>query len=494
MAASGGKLFDKILIANRGEIAVRVMETAKRMGIKTVAIYSEADVRSLHVSMADEAVCVGPAASSESYLQIERIIQACKDTGAQAVHPGYGFLSENSAFATRLAEEKIGFVGPSAHAMDNMGDKIQSMRIAEEAGVSCAPRFDGEVHEVEDALRIARDIGYPIIMKASAGGGGKGMRVAWEESELAEGFTLARQEALASFGDARMLIQRFVCPTDGRHIEIQIIGDKHGNYVTFPERECSLQRRKQKVVEESPSPLFSGKPGGEERRAEMQAQAVQLCRSVGYHSAGTVEFLADADMNFYFLEMNTRLQVEHPVTEEVSGEDLVELMLRVEAGEKLPERLRTLPGPSHAAPFKGWAVETRVYAEDPLRGFLPSIGQLTAYVEPPKEMARTDSGIRPGSAISMHYDPMISKLVTYGADRDAAFLANAKALDSCVCCFFVSLSRCCFVFLLIVPRLAVRGRFVSGPREMLTPPPTRTHAMHTRHAHARPLQLRDPRH
>lgn len=422
-------LFDKILIANRGEIACRVMRTCRRLGIKTVAVYSDADAQALHVRMADEAVHVGGAASADSYLRIDRIMDAIHSTGAQAVHPGYGFLSENRDFSQALSDNGIEFIGPGPHAIEAMGDKIKSMRIAQEAGVSTAPRYDGEVHTVEHALEIGKEVGYPIIMKASAGGGGKGMRVAWDESELAEGFRLAREEAASSFGDDRMLIQHYVCPTDGRHIEIQLVGDKHGNYLTLPERECSLQRRNQKVIEESPSVLLTPAT-----RAAMQAQSAELARSVGYHSAGTVEFLCDNDENFYFLEMNTRLQVEHPVTELVTGVDLVEQMIRVAAGEELPRKLLETDW-SQPSSMNGWALESRVYAEDPLRGFLPSIGRLTSYAEPDADSlpgVRVDSGIVEGSEISMYYDPMISKLCTHGKDREEATERMTDALDAYV--------------------------------------------------------------
>eukprot|EP00949_MAST-11_sp_MAST-11-sp1_P004041 g4041.t1 len=420
------KLFDKILIANRGEIACRVARTARILGIKTVAIHSDADDKSLHVRECDEAYNVGPAPSAESYLNVDRIMEVIHATGAQAVHPGYGFLSENRDFATRLADEGITFIGPSAHAIEKMGDKIESMRIAEDAGVSCAPRFNGEVDTVEHALSIAEDIGYPIIMKASAGGGGKGMRVAWNPDELVEGFRLARDEAAASFGDNRMMIQHFVCPVDGRHVEIQLVGDSHGNVLCLPERECSIQRRNQKVIEEAPSVLLS-----EETRAKMQEQAAMLARAVGYTSAGTVEFLADNDENFYFLEMNTRLQVEHPVTELITGVDLVEQMIRVAAGHELPKELLEKDW-SKLSTMNGWAIESRIYAEDPLRGFLPSIGRLTHYEEPHGDGVRVDSGIVEGSEISMHYDPMISKLCTHGTDRKDAIDRMKSALDSYV--------------------------------------------------------------
>ena len=372
---------------------------------------------------------VGPAASAESYLDIDRIMGAIKETGAEAVHPGYGFLSENKLFARALLSEGVEFIGPSELAIDAMGDKIKSMRIAEAAGVSCAPRFDGEVATAEEAVEIARDIGYPIIMKASAGGGGKGMRVAWDESEMADGFMLARNEAKASFGDDRMMIQHYVCPTDGRHIEIQLVGDKHGNVLTLPERECSIQRRNQKVVEESPSVLLNP-----DTRKAMQEQAAELARTVDYSSAGTVEFLCDNEQNFYFLEMNTRLQVEHPVTELITGVDLVEQMIRVAAGHPLPAELLDTDW-SQPSSFNGWAIESRVYAEDPLRGFLPSTGRLTSYIEPsPETLAgvRVDSGICEGSEISMFYDPMISKLCTHGATREEATLRMTRALDSYV--------------------------------------------------------------
>eukprot|EP00750_Incisomonas_marina_P029119 INCI705.2.p2 GENE.INCI705.2~~INCI705.2.p2 ORF type:complete len:741 (-),score=155.57 INCI705.2:2970-5192(-) len=441
--ADGLKQFEKVLIANRGEISCRVIKSCKKLGIKTVAIYSEADADAKHVRMADEAYCVGPAPSNQSYLNIDKVIDIVKRSGAEAVHPGYGFLSENRNFAKALQSIGVEFVGPSPEAIWSMGDKIMSMRLAQEAGVSCAPRYDGEVRDVGHALELARDIGYPVIMKASAGGGGKGMRVAWSEGELADGFRLAREEAKSSFGDDRMLLQHFVCPTDGRHIEIQVIADKFGNVACFPERECSIQRRKQKVIEESPSVLLS-----EETRLKMQQQAADLCQKVGYHTAGTVEFLADNDQNFYFLEMNTRLQVEHPVSEEVTGEDLVELMLRVAAGNKLPDHLRHAEGSQEfqdkkcwSVPFKGWSFESRVYAEDPLRGFLPSIGNLQRYLEPTsalvpegvtaeEQRVRCDSGVFEGSEISMHYDPMISKLITFansgpGKERES----RQKAID-----------------------------------------------------------------
>lgn len=429
-SASDQPLFDKVLVANRGEIACRVFKTCRKLGINTVAVYSEPDARAVHVRMADEAVCVGPAASTESYLDQDKIVSAAKSTGASAIHPGYGFLSENADFSRRLDAEGIEFVGPNGDAIHAMGDKIESMRLAQEAGVSTAPRFDGEVHDVEHAIEIAKEIEYPIIMKASAGGGGKGMRVAWNEEELIEGFKLARDEAMASFGDNRMLIQHFVCPVDGRHIEIQLVGDKHGNVLTLPERECSIQRRNQKVVEEAPSVLLTP-----DTRKAMQEQAAQLARAAGYHSAGTVEFLCDNDQNFYFLEMNTRLQVEHPVTELVTGIDLVELMLRVSAGQPIPAELLAVDW-SDPASMKGWAIESRVYAEDPTKDFLPSVGLLTKYVEPSvtldSEHVRCDSGVDDGSEISMYYDPMICKLCTHGDDREMAINRMVEALDSYV--------------------------------------------------------------
>jgi len=421
--ASDKPLFDKILVANRGEIACRVFRTAKRLGIKTVAVYSEADAQAVHVREADEAVCIGPAPSAQSYLQVPNILEAIRATGAQAVHPGYGFLSENAEFSQTLQDEGIEFIGPNANAIHAMGDKIMSMRLAQEAGVSTAPRFDGEVDTVEHALTIAKDIGYPIIMKASAGGGGKGMRVAWNEEELVEGFKLARDEAMASFGDNRMLIQHFVCPVGGHHIEIQLVGDKHGNVLTLPERECSIQRRNQKVIEEAPSVLLTP-----ETRQKMQEQSASLAKAAGYHSAGTVEFLCDDDQNFYFLEMNTRLQVEHPVTELITGIDLVELMIKTSAGLPIDQHLLDTDW-SQPRNFNGWAIESRVYAEDPTRDFLPSVGLLTRYIEPQTVGVRCDSGVADGSEISMYYDPMICKLCTHGEDRMEAVNRMTEALD-----------------------------------------------------------------
>ena len=417
MGSSSEQLFKKILIANRGEIAIRVMKTAKRLGIKTVAVFSDADRHADHVAFADEAYPLGGTTSAESYLQIPKIMEAIEATGADAVHPGYGFLSENPVFSKRLEDNNIEFIGPNEHAINSMGDKIESMRIAEKAGVSCAKRFDGEVATAEHALEIANGMGYPIIMKASAGGGGKGMRIAWSEQELKDGFNLAKTEAANSFGDDRMLIQQYVCPYESRHIEIQIVGDKHGNYAAFPERECSIQRRNQKVLEESPSTLLSP-----ETRKKMQDQAVLLAKSVGYHSAGTVEFIADNEENFYFLEMNTRLQVEHPVTEMVTGVDLVEQMIRVSAGKTLPKELQG------SVPYEGWSMEARVYAECPFRNFLPSIGHLVSYQEP--TTVRVDSGVSLGGEISMFYDPMISKVIAGGKDRAESISNLTNALDA----------------------------------------------------------------
>ena len=410
-------MFKKILIANRGEIACRVMRTAKRMGIATVAVYSDADARAPHVLMADEAVRLGPPPASESYLKADLIVDACKATGAEAVHPGYGFLSERESFARALAEAGIAFIGPPPEAIAAMGDKIESKKLAREAGVSVVPGYLGEIADTDEAVRIAADIGYPVMMKASAGGGGKGMRLAWSERDVREGFEATKREGLASFGDDRVFIEKFI--ESPRHIEIQLLGDTFGNMVYLGERECSIQRRHQKVVEEAPSPFVTP-----EMRKEMGEQAVALARAVGYHSAGTVEFIAGADRSFYFLEMNTRLQVEHPVTEQVAGVDLVEQMIRVAAGERLGF------GQSAVA-MLGWAIETRVYAEDPYRGFLPSTGRLVRY-QPPraKEGVRVDDGVAEGGEVSMFYDPMIAKLITYGATREAAIDRQIEALDA----------------------------------------------------------------
>jgi propionyl-CoA carboxylase alpha chain len=413
-------LFKKILIANRGEIACRVIRSARAMGIATVAVYSDADAAALHVELADEAVHIGGSPASESYLVADKIIAACKATGAEAVHPGYGFLSERASFVEALTAAGIAFVGPPAAAIAAMGDKIESKRRAGAAGVSVVPGFVGEITDVDHAAAIATEIGYPVMMKASAGGGGKGMRLAWNETQLREGYDGVKREALASFGDDRLFIEKFV--EQPRHIEIQLIGDQHGNILYLNERDCSIQRRHQKVVEEAPSPFVTP-----EMRERMGEQAVALARNVGYFSAGTVEFIAGADRSFYFLEMNTRLQVEHPVTECITGLDLVELMIRVAAGEKLPLTQEQVQ-------LNGHAIETRVYAEDPYRGFLPSIGRLSA-CRPPEEgnsahgIVRVDTGVREGAEISMFYDPMIAKLITYAPTRAGAIAAHADALD-----------------------------------------------------------------
>ncbi|MGJ4960238.1 acetyl/propionyl/methylcrotonyl-CoA carboxylase subunit alpha [Bradyrhizobium sp. HKCCYLRH2015] len=414
-------MFKTILIANRGEIACRVIKTARRMGIRTVAVYSEADRDALHVEMADDAVLIGPPAAAESYLLIDRIVEACKKTGAEAVHPGYGFLSEREAFPRALAEAGIVFIGPNPGAIAAMGDKIESKKAAAKAKVSTVPGFLGVIEDDKHAVRIADEIGYPVMIKASAGGGGKGMRIAHSTAEVAEGFNLAKAEAKASFGDDRVFIEKFI--TDPRHIEIQVLGDKHGNVIYLGERECSIQRRNQKVIEEAPSPLLD-----EETRRKMGEQAVALAKAVNYDSAGTVEFVAGQDKSFYFLEMNTRLQVEHPVTELVTGIDLVEQMIRVAAGEKLSLAQKDVT-------MTGWAVESRVYAEDPFRSFLPSIGRLVKYRPPAESKAdgitvRNDTGVQEGGEISIYYDPMIAKLVTHAESRAAAIEAQSTALDA----------------------------------------------------------------
>ena len=414
-------MFKRILIANRGEIACRIIKTAQRMGIESVAVHSEADRHALHVQMADVAVPIGPPAAAESYLRIDRIIDACRKTGAEAVHPGYGFLSEREAFPRALAEAGIVFIGPNPAAMAAMGDKIASKQAAARSGVSTVPGFLGVIEDDAHAVRIAEEIGYPVMIKASAGGGGKGMRVAHAKGEVAEGFNLARAEAKAAFGDDRILIEKFI--VNPRHIEIQVLGDRHGNVIHLGERECSIQRRNQKVIEEAPSPLLD-----ETTRRAMGEQAIALARAVNYDSAGTVEFVAGQDKSFYFLEMNTRLQVEHPVTELITGIDLVEQMIRIAAGEKLPLTQKDVT-------LAGWAVESRVYAEDPFHGFLPSVGRLVKY-RPPAERAadgitvRNDTGVQEGGEISIHYDPMIAKLVTHGPSRAAAIEAQALALDA----------------------------------------------------------------
>ncbi|MEQ1868175.1 MAG: acetyl-CoA carboxylase biotin carboxylase subunit, partial [Micropepsaceae bacterium] len=413
-------MFKKILIANRGEIACRVIKTARKLGIKTVAVYSEVDAAALHVEMADEAVLIGPAPSAQSYLNMEKIVDACKKTKAEAVHPGYGFLSERTAFAEALAKAKIAFIGPNVHAIAAMGDKIESKKLAAAAKVSCVPGFIGEIHDLKEAAKIAGDIGYPVMVKASAGGGGKGLRIVTKESELEQAIKSSQHEAKASFGDDRLFIEKYV--TEPRHIEIQVLGDKHGNVIHLGERECSIQRRHQKVIEEAPSPFLD-----EKTRAAMGAQAVALAKAVQYESAGTVEFIVDKDRNFFFLEMNTRLQVEHPVTELVTGLDLVEQMIRVAAGEKLAIKQEDVK-------LKGWAVESRIYAEDPYRNFLPSIGRLVRYRPPTEGIAagktiRNDTGVFEGGEISIHYDPMIAKLCTHAATREAAIDHMADALD-----------------------------------------------------------------
>jgi len=414
-------MFKKILIANRGEIACRVIRTAKKLGIKTVAVYSDADRDALHVKQADEAVHIGPAPSSQSYIVIEKIIDAIRQTGADAVHPGYGFLSENSKFAEALEKEGVTFIGPPVRAIEAMGDKITSKKLAAEAKVNTVPGHMGLIEDADEAVRIASSIGYPVMIKASAGGGGKGMRIAWNEEEAREGFQSSKNEAKSSFGDDRIFIEKFV--TQPRHIEIQVLGDKHGNVIYLGERECSIQRRNQKVVEEAPSPFLDAAT-----RKAMGEQAVALAKAVGYHSAGTVEFIVDGNRNFYFLEMNTRLQVEHPVTELITGIDLVEEMIRVAAGEKLKLGQDDVK-------LNGWAIESRLYAEDPYRNFLPSIGRLTRY-RPPEEGAqddgtiiRNDTGVFEGGEISMYYDPMIAKLCTWAPTRDKAVAAMSQALD-----------------------------------------------------------------
>ena len=428
------RLFSKILIANRGEIACRVIKTARRMGIQTVAVYSDADARAPFVKMADEALHIGPPPAAESYLIADKIIEACKQTGAEAVHPGYGFLSERASFVEALAAENIAFIGPPAGAIAAMGDKIESKKLAKEAGVNVVPGFVGEIRDTEHAVEISNDIGYPVMMKASAGGGGKGMRLAYSEKDVREGFEATKREGLNSFGDDRVFIEKFI--EDPRHIEIQILGDKHGNVLYLNERECSIQRRHQKVVEEAPSPFVTPK-----MRKAMGEQCVALSKAVDYHSAGTVELIVSgADTtgeSFYFLEMNTRLQVEHPVTEAITGIDLVEQMIRVAAGEKL-EMTQDDIG------IDGWAIENRVYAEDPYRGFLPSTGRLVEY-QPPLEGwtddgnangrrgvdgVRIDDGVYEGGEVSMFYDPMIAKLITWGETRDEAADLQIQALDA----------------------------------------------------------------
>ena len=421
-------MFTKILIANRGEIACRVIATARKMGIKTVAVYSDADKDARHVMMADEAVHIGPAASRESYLVADKIIAACKQTGAQAVHPGYGFLSENAGFAKRVEEEGIIFIGPKHHSIGAMGDKIESKKLAGAAGVNCIPGVNDAIETPEKAVEIAQSIGYPVMIKASAGGGGKGLRVAFNDKEAFEGFTSCRNEARNSFGDDRVFIEKFV--EEPRHIEIQLIGDSFGNVIYLNERECSIQRRHQKVIEEAPSPFIS-----EATRKAMGEQAVQLAKAVNYQSAGTVEFVVGKDQSFYFLEMNTRLQVEHPVTECITGLDLVELMIRVAAGEKLPLTQAQVKR-------NGWAMECRINAEDPFRNFLPSTGRLVRFAPPEQTMfqantqdwlgVRVDTGVQDGGEIPMFYDSMIAKLIVHGTDRMDAIVKMREALNGFV--------------------------------------------------------------
>ncbi len=412
----------KILIANRGEIACRVIKTARKMGIQTVAVYSDADRNALHVEMADEAVHIGAPAAAESYLVMDKIIDAIEQTGADAVHPGYGFLSENPEFAKLLAKKKITFIGPNPHAIVSMGDKITSKKLAQEAGVSCVPGHMGLIEDADEAVKIAKKVGYPVMIKASAGGGGKGMRIAYTDEEAREGFQSSKNEAASSFGDDRIFIEKFV--EEPRHIEIQVLGDKHGNVIYLGERECSIQRRNQKVIEEAPSPFLD-----EKTRKAMGAESVALAKAVQYDSAGTVEFIVDKDKNFYFLEMNTRLQVEHPVTEMITGVDLVEQMIRAANGETLSMTQKDVT-------LNGWALESRIYAEDPYRNFLPSIGRLVRY-RPPAEatlssgaIVRNDTGVYEGGEISMYYDPMIAKLCTWGEDRGIALAAMRGALDT----------------------------------------------------------------
>jgi propionyl-CoA carboxylase alpha chain len=413
-------MFSSLLIANRGEIACRVIRTARRMGIRTIAVYSDADRDAVHVKLADEAVHIGGSPARDSYLSIEKIVAACKQTGAEAVHPGYGFLSENPAFAAALAAENIIFVGPPVKAIEAMGDKITSKKLAAAAGVSTVPGHMGLIADADEAVRISRDIGYPVMIKASAGGGGKGMRIAWTDAEAREGFERSKSEAASSFGDDRIFIEKFV--TEPRHIEIQLIGDQHGNVLWLNERECSIQRRNQKVIEEAPSPFLDAAT-----RKAMGEQSVALAKAVGYTSAGTVEFIVDKDRNFYFLEMNTRLQVEHPVTELITGLDLVELMFRAAAGEKLPLT-------QDEVKLNGWAIESRIYAEDPFRNFLPSVGRLTRYRPPAENFVQTpfirvDSGVQEGGEVATFYDPMIAKLCTWAPTRSETIDAMADALD-----------------------------------------------------------------
>lgn len=409
-------MFKKILIANRGEIACRVIKSARAMGIKTVAVYSDADRDALHVQMAHEAVCISPAPSAQSYLVMDKIIDAIKQTGADAVHPGYGFLSENAAFARKLKRLGVAFIGPEPLAITKMGDKIESKKLAEKAGVNSVPGYTAALKDAKQAITVSRKIGYPVMLKASAGGGGKGMRIARNDDEVREGLASSKREAKSSFGDDRVFVEKYI--ENPRHIEIQILADSKGHTIYLGERECSIQRRHQKVIEEAPSPFID-----EKTRAAMGEQAVALAKAVKYVSAGTVEFIVDSKRNFYFLEMNTRLQVEHPVTEKVTGLDLVEWMIRIAAGEKLTVKQQDVQ-------MNGWAMETRVYAEDPFRNFLPSIGRLVRYQPPPEsDNVRVDTGVYEGGEISMYYDPMIAKLITYGEDRDEAIAHMRQALD-----------------------------------------------------------------
>src|ERR1700749_4915913 len=413
-------MFSKILIANRGEIAVRIIKTCRRMGIATVVVYSEADADSMAVEMADEAVFIGPAPAAQSYLVADKIIEAAHATGAEAIHPGFGFLSENAGFARQLEAEGIVFIGPNPHAIEAMGDKIESKKFAKKANVSVVPGHVGEIDDTAHAIKISEEIGYPVMIKASAGGGGKGIRVAWNRKDVEEGFPAVRAEAKASFGDDRIFIEKFI--ESPRHVEIQVLGDKHGHVVHLFERECSIQRRNQKVIEEAPSPLLD-----EKTRKAMGDQAVALAKAVNYDRAGTVEFVAGQDKSFFFLEMNTRLQVEHPVTELITGLDLVEQMIRSAYGEKLAFGQKDLR-------IDGWAIESRIYAEDPYRKFLPSIGRLVRY-NPPVEgeqdgyVVRNDAGVREGDEISMYYDPMISKLCTWAKTRAEAVAGMGRALE-----------------------------------------------------------------
>jgi len=435
-------VFDKILIANRGEIACRVIKSARKMGIKTVAVYSDADRDALHVQMADEAVRIGPPPSVESYLLKDIILQACLDTGAQAVHPGYGFLSENSEFCELLSAAGIAFIGPKTRAIEAMGDKITSKKLAAEAGVNTIPGFTSVLRDAEHAVEISNELGYPVMLKATAGGGGKGMRVARNDDECRDGFERAANEARSSFGDDRIFVEKYI--EQPRHIEIQIIADSHGNIVHLNERECSLQRRHQKVIEEAPSPFLD-----EATRQEMGEQAIALARAVDYESAGTVEFIVDTERNFYFLEMNTRLQVEHPVTELITGIDLVELMIRVADGEKLPITQADVG-------IDGWAIESRVYAEDPFRNFLPSTGRLVHYRPPAEdEHVRVDTGVFEGGEVSIYYDPMIAKLITWGDNREEATAYMRSALDL----FLIRGVTCNLSFL---SALMMHPRFVEG--------------------------------